>query len=38
MLDIGIFGPFGPDHERNIAFCQDADIHHNVLSFHDVCR
>ena len=36
MLDIGIFGPFGPDHERNIAFCRDADIHHNVLSFQDI--
>ncbi|NKB69328.1 MAG: TIM barrel protein [Candidatus Latescibacteria bacterium] len=32
MLDIGIFAPFGDDHERNIAFCRDSDVHHIVVS------
>ena len=32
MLDIGIFAPFGDDHERNVAFCHDADVRHIVLS------
>ena len=32
MLDIGIFAPFGTDHERNVAFCQDTGVRHIVLS------
>ncbi|MDP6778126.1 MAG: hypothetical protein QGI83_15330, partial [Candidatus Latescibacteria bacterium] len=32
MLEIGIFAPFGTDHDRNIAFCQDTDVRHIVLS------
>ncbi len=32
MLAIGIFAPFGTDHDRNIAFCQDTDVHHIVHS------
>ena len=32
MLDIGIFAPFGTDHERNTAFCRDTDVRHLVLS------
>lgn len=32
MLDIGIFAPFGSDHERNIAFCQDTAVRHIALS------
>ena len=32
MLDIGIFAPFGSDHERNLAFCRDTDVRHIVLS------
>ena len=32
MLDIGIFAPFGKDHERNIAFCWDTNVAHIVLS------
>ena len=32
MLEIGIFGPYGMDHDRNIAFCQDTDVHHIILS------
>jgi|GEM_PF-2133288 D-mannonate dehydratase len=32
MLDIGIFAPFGDDHDRNVAFCQDTDVHHIVVS------
>lgn len=31
MLAIGIFAPYGTDHDRNIAFCQDTDVHHIVL-------
>lgn len=32
MFDIGIFAPFGTDHERNIAYCRDAGATHIVLS------
>ena len=32
MLAIGIFAPYGTDHDRNIAFCHDTDVHHIVLS------
>lgn len=32
MLDIGVFAPYGTDHDRNLAFCQDTDVHHIVLS------
>ena len=32
MLTIGIFAPYGTDHDRNLAFCQDTDVHHIVLS------
>lgn len=32
MLDIGIFAPFGTDHERNTAFCRDTEVRHLVLS------
>lgn len=32
MFDIGIFAPFGADHERNIAFCRDAGATHIVLN------
>ena len=31
MLAIGIFAPHGADHDRNIAFCHDTDVHHIVL-------
>ena len=31
MLDIGIFSPHGPDHERNLEFCRDTDVRHIVL-------
>ena len=31
MLDIGIFAPHGTDHQKNIAFCQDTDVHHIIL-------
>ncbi|MBI4530235.1 MAG: mannonate dehydratase [Candidatus Latescibacteria bacterium] len=31
MLDIGIFAPYGTDHDRNLAFCRDTDVHHIVL-------
>lgn len=31
MLAIGIFAPYGTDHDRNIAFCHDTDVHHIVL-------
>lgn len=32
MFDIGIFAPFGAEHERNIAFCRDAGATHIVLN------
>jgi sugar phosphate isomerase/epimerase len=32
MFDIGIFAPFGGDHERNLAFCNDTAVRHIVLS------
>ena len=32
MLDIGIFAPFGADHERNLAFCNDSHMCHIALS------
>ena len=32
MFDIGIFAPFGADHERNIAYCRDAGATHIVLN------
>ena len=32
MFDIGIFAPFGADHDRNIAYCRDAGASHIVLS------
>ena len=32
MLAIGIFAPYGTDHDHNIAFCHDTDVHHIVLS------
>ena len=32
MLAIGIFALYGTDHDRNIAFCHDTDVHHIVLS------
>ena len=32
MLQIGIFAPYGTDHDRNLAFCQDTDVHHIVPS------
>ena len=35
MLDIGIFAPFGRDHERNRAFCRDTAVRHIVLSVSD---
>ena len=35
MLDIGIFAPFGGDHERNRAFCRDTAVRHIVLSVSD---
>ena len=31
MLAIGIFAPYGIDHDRNIAFCHDTYVHHIVL-------
>ena len=31
MLAVGIFAPHGTDHDRNIAFCHDTDVHHIVL-------
>ena len=31
MLDVGVFSPFGGQHDRNIAFCRDTDVHHIVL-------
>lgn len=38
MLDIGIFGPFGTDHERNLAFCRDTDVRHIALSANAIAR
>ena len=32
MLEIGVFSPFGTDHDRNLLFCQDTDVHHIILS------
>ena len=32
MFDIGIFAPFGADHDRNIAYCRDAGASHIVLN------
>ena len=32
MFDIGIFAPFGTDHDRNIAYCRDAGATHIVLN------
>ena len=32
MFDIGIFAPFGTDHDRNIAYCRDAGASHIVLN------
>ncbi len=32
MLDIGVFAPYGIDHNRNLAFCQDTNVHHIALS------
>lgn len=32
MFDIGIFAPFGADHDRNIAYCRDAGTSHIVLN------
>jgi hypothetical protein len=29
-MDIGIFAPFGTDHERNISFCLDSDVHYVI--------
>lgn len=31
MLDIGIFAPYGTDHDRNLAFCQDTGVHHIAM-------
>ena len=31
-LDMGIFPPFGNDHEQNIAFCLDTDVHYVAFS------
>jgi len=31
-LDMGIFPPFGNDHDRNISFCLDTDIRYVALS------
>ena len=31
MLEIGVFAPHGTDHDRNLAFCQDTDVHHIIL-------
>ena len=28
MLNIGVFAPFGAEHESNIAFCRDAGVGH----------
>jgi sugar phosphate isomerase/epimerase len=30
-LDIGIFPPFGNDHDRNIAFCLDTEVYYVAL-------
>ena len=32
MLNIGVFAPYQTEHERNIAFCKDTDVHHIVHS------
>ena len=32
MFDIGIFAPFGADHDRNIAYCRDAGASHIVVN------
>ena len=32
MFDIGIFAPFGADHERNIDYCRDAGASHIVIN------
>lgn len=32
MLDIGIFAPFGTEHERNVAYCHDTDVRHILFS------
>ncbi len=37
MLDIGVFAPFGGDHERNRAFCRDTAVRHIVLRVSDAC-
>ena len=31
MFDIGIFAPFGADHERNIAYCRDAGADRHIV-------
>ena len=36
MLDIGVFAPFGGQHDRNIAFCQDTDVKHIVVATWDL--
>ena len=36
MFDIGIFAPFGDDHQRNLAFCNDTAVRHIVLSVGNV--
>lgn len=36
MFDIGIFAPFGDDHQRNLAFCNDTAVRHIVLSVSNV--
>lgn len=38
MLDIGIFAPHGTDHERNIAFCQDTDVHHIIMASQSLAK
>ncbi len=32
MFDIGVFAPFGDDHARNLAFCNDTAVRHIVLA------
>jgi sugar phosphate isomerase/epimerase len=32
MLDIGIFAPYGTDHDRNISYCHDTDVRHILFS------
>jgi len=37
-LDLGIFPPFGNDHDKNIAFCLDTDVCYVALSARQLAR